>query len=79
MHICLISRYDFEIKNDLGIVQGSVQLVVEGTQQEAMDVVVKTKNLESNPIVQEKFREHVAGLHLLNNKAFEIQYKVCYS
>ena len=45
----------------------------------ATDVIVKTNNLESNPIVQEMFREHVAGLHLLNNKAFEIQYKVCYS
>ena len=45
---------------------------------EATDVIEKTNNLESNPIVQEMFRQHVAGLHLLNNKAFEIQYKVCY-
>ena len=42
------------------------------------DVLEKTTNLESNPIDQEKFGEYVAGLHLRNNKAFEIQYKVCY-
>ena len=80
-------RYDFEIKNGLGNVQGSVSLVVEEdipTHQhtQATDMIEKTNNLESNPIAEEKFREYVAGLHLLNNKAFEIQYKVicyCYS
>lgn len=44
----------------------------------ATDVLEKTTNLESNPVDREKFGEYVAGLHLRNNKAFEIQYKVCY-
>ena len=75
----LKTRYDFEIKNDLGTIQGSVTLVIEDeyiTQQEAADVVEQTNSLESNPIGQEKLRDYVAGLHMLNDKAFEIQYKV---
>ena len=44
----------------------------------ATDVLEKVTNLESNPVDQEKLGEYVAGLHLRNNKVFEIQYKVCY-
>ena len=78
----LKTRYDFELKNDLGSVQGSTTLVVEediSAQQhsEATDVVEKTNSFESNPIAVDKFGEYVGGLHLLNNKAFEIQFKVC--
>ena len=82
LHACFETRYDFEIENSLGVVRGSVQLVVEAehvaTQQETTTDTVTVENLESNPIAEEKFREYIAGLHLMNNKAFEIQYKVYY-
>ena len=56
------TRYDFEIQNDLGSVQGSVTLVVEedtpSTQHsKAADVVEKTDGFESNHIGKEKFGE----------------------
>ena len=90
LHVYFQNRYDFEIKNDLGSVGGSTVLIVEenniSTQNStavtqhptaATDVLEKTTNLVSNPIDQEKFGEYVAGLHLMNNRAFETQYKVC--
>ena len=43
---------------------------------EATDVVNKTNSPESNPITVEEYKEYVAGLHSLNNKGFETQYKV---
>ena len=102
------TRYDFEIKNDLGSVQGSMILVVEEDTQHSkaadvvektdgfesnhigkekfgecdivatdiLDVVKKINSPESNPITVEEYKEYVAGLHSLNNKAFETQYKV---
>jgi hypothetical protein len=42
----------------------------------ATDVVKKTNSPESNPITVDEYKEYVAGLHVLNNKAFEIQFKV---
>ena len=76
----LKTRYDFEINNDLGSVQGYVTLVVQGCEIEtggagAEAVTETTVNLESKPIALEKFEEYVAGLHSQNN-AFEAQYKV---
>ena len=58
----LKTRYDFEIQNDLGSVQGSVTLVVEedtpSTQHsKSADMVVKTDGFESNHISKEKFGE----------------------
>jgi hypothetical protein len=103
----LKTRYDFEIQNDLGSVQGFMTLVVEGDTTSAQhstatdavlektnsfesnsiaqekfgecvatDVVKKTNSPESNPITVDEYKEYVAGLHVLNNKAFEIQFKV---
>ena len=76
------TRYDFELKNDLGSVQGSTTLVVEediSVQQhsEATDVVEKTNSFDSNPIAMDEFGEYVGGLHMLNNKTFDKQFKVC--
>jgi hypothetical protein len=44
----------------------------------ATDVIKKTNSPESNPITVDEYKEYVAGLHVLNNKAFEIQFKVQY-
>ncbi len=76
------TRYDFEIQNDLGSVQGFVTLVVEedatSTQHSTATnaVLEKTNGFESNPITVDEYKEYVAGLHVLNNEAFEIQFKV---
>ena len=77
------TRYNFIIKNDLGSAQGSITLIVKdenSTEQcsEATDVVNKTNSPESNPITVEEYKEYIAGLHSLNNKGFETQYKVYY-
>ena len=48
----------------------------ECTDIVAIDVVKKTNSPESNPITVEEYKEYVAGLHSLNNKGFETQYKV---
>ena len=44
----------------------------------AINVVKKTNSPESNPITVEEYKEYVTGLHSLNNKGFETQYKVYY-
>ena len=48
----------------------------ECTDIVAIDVVKKTNSPESNPITVEEYKEYVAGLHFLNKKGFETQYKV---
>ena len=67
-------RYDFEVSNSIGTVQGSMTLVVQEGEGEH-DLDPKT-NFESNEVKQADFGEYVASLHSCNNNTFILQYQV---
>ena len=74
---CLTSfhiRYDFEVGNSIGCVQGSMTLVVqEGEEERDID---SRMNFDNNEVKQAEFGEYVASLHSCNNSTFILQYQV---
>lgn len=76
------SRYDFEVENKLGSVQGTITLIVQEEnsrmKKEIGPITEITKSLENKSVPQERFGEYVAQLHESNNQGFEAQYKVYY-
>ena len=74
-------RYDFEIKNEFGSVQGTVTLIVQEDncskgKELGNNVAEIAESLETNLVHQDKFRGYVAQLHKSCNQGFEEQYKV---
>lgn len=74
------TRYDFEIKNDLGSVNGTITLEVNEdysqSNEETSFATEVTNTLESLPVELDKFGTHVLQLHLFNNRGFVKQYEV---
>ena len=73
-------RYNFEIKNEFGSVQGTVTLIVQEDNsskgKEIGNVTEIAESLETNSVSQDKFWEYVAELHKARNLGFQEQYKV---
>ena len=69
-----IIRYQFEVSNSLGSVEGSVVLEVQEGEGEGGNN--KELKFDSNPVAQKEFGEYVASLHSCNNSTFILQYQV---
>ena len=79
MHaFCFLNRYFFELSNSCGSTNGSITLNVISSKERRVhgDKLSVINHLESNPVKEDKFGEHVAQLHSSNNLAFVTDFKV---
>ena len=68
--------YDFIVSNSAGSVEGCTRLDVSVEERQPTKENKIHSMVESNPILKEKFGEHVFAYHALNNSGFTDEYQV---
>ena len=66
------------VSNTLGSVEGDVNLIVQN-EDESREDVSQINSLDSHPVSEDEFGEHVATSHSNNNNMFILQYQVSLS